>query len=194
MLSSILATFFVLRLSKTSDRCDPKFYCFCTKLDFKTKFFLVNDTYSLKNVFNHKEQQQTLHHHGAGYQRWNRGHKARGQGQEHKNHLRPRTALPRNHLRQRTGMLEAKDKYQVHRRKCSPKKKSSKKIFRRSPKEEYKRDFRKFSTKFLAFSNTILRIQQIVLSSSRGRGNFRGLEALRPRTWPSRPRTSKCVF
>ena len=35
----------------------------------------------------------------------------------------------------------------------------------------------------------ILTIQKIVLSSSRGQANFRGLEASRPR-----PRTSKCVL
>ena len=35
----------------------------------------------------------------------------------------------------------------------------------------------------------ILTIPKIVLSSSRGQGNFRGLEASRPR-----PRTSKCVL
>ena len=36
---------------------------------------------------------------------------------------------------------------------------------------------RKFSARFLAFST----VQKIVLSSSRGQGNFRGLECLRPR-------------
>ena len=46
---------------------------------------------------------------------------------------------------------------------------------------------RKFSAKFLAFFNKILTVQEIVLSSSRGQGNFRGLEA-------SRPTTSKCVL
>ena len=42
----------------------------------------------------------------------------------------------------------------------------------------------------------ILTIQKILLSSSRGQANFRGLEASRPRprTWPSRPRTSKSVL
>ena len=42
----------------------------------------------------------------------------------------------------------------------------------------------------------ILTIQKIVLSSSRRQANFRGLEASRPRTSPSRPRprTSKCVL
>ena len=41
-----------------------------------------------------------------------------------------------------------------------------------------------------------LTIQKILLFSSRGQANFRGLEASRPRTWPSRPRprTSKCVL
>ena len=41
------------------------------------------------------------------------------------------------------------------------------------------------------FSNEISTVQKIVLSSSRGQGNFRGLEA----SWPRpRPRTSKCVL
>ena len=39
------------------------------------------------------------------------------------------------------------------------------------------------------FSNKISTVQKIVLSSSRGQGNFRGLEASRPR-----PRTSKSVL
>ena len=44
-------------------------------------------------------------------------------------------------------------------------------------------------SRFLALSNKISTVQKIVLSSSRGQGNFRGLEASRPR-----PRTSKCVL
>ena len=72
------------------------------------------------------------------------------------------------------------------KRKCSPKKKkkkkkkrSSQKFFRRSPRKN-------------AFQNIfqplhkILTFQKIVLSSSRGQANFRGLEASRPRP---RPRT-----
>ena len=53
---------------------------------------------------------------GYAYQRWSRGHKARGQGQRHKKNPRPRprTAFPR------TDPLEAKAKDQGHRRKCSP--------------------------------------------------------------------------
>ena len=55
-------------------------------------------------------------------QRWSRGNKARGQGQDqgHKKIPRPRP---------RTDTLEAKAKDQGHRRKCSPPKKRSSKIF-----------------------------------------------------------------
>ena len=82
--------------------------------------------------------------------------------------------------RPRTGMLEAKAKDHGHKRKCSPKKKkkrSSQKFFRRSPQKNV------FQTIFLAL-HEILTIQKVVLSSSRGQANFRGLEAsrLRPRT------------
>ena len=58
-----------------------------------------------------------------------------------------------------------------------------------APIEENKKGVRKFSVRFLAFSNKISTVQKIVLSSSRGHGNFRGLEASRPM-----PRTSKCVL
>ena len=89
------------------------------------------------------------------------------------------------------------------KRKCSPKKKkkglhknfsgdlqkkkkkrSSQKFFKRSP---LKNVFQKI---FQAF-HKILTFQKIVLSSSRGQANFRGLEASRPRP---RPSTSKCVL
>ena len=50
-----------------------------------------------------------------------------------------------------------------------------------------KKGLRKFTAKFLALSNKISTVQKIVLSSSRGQGNFRGLEV-------SMPRTSKSVF
>ena len=52
-----------------------------------------------------------------------------------------------------------------------------------------KTGLRKFSARFLALSNKISTVQKIVLSSSRGQANFRGLEATRPR-----PRTSKSVL
>ena len=46
-----------------------------------------------------------------------------------------------------------------------------------APSEENKKGVRKFSARFLAFSKEISTVQKIVLSSSRGQGNFRGLEA-----------------
>ena len=52
-----------------------------------------------------------------------------------------------------------------------------------------KKGLRKFFARFLALSSKISTVQKIVLSSSRGQGSFRGLEASRPR-----PRTSKCVL
>ena len=97
---------------------------------------------------------------------------SRGQGQEYS--------------RPRTGILEAKD--QGHKRKCSPKKKkkrSSQKFFKRSPKKKkrssqkfFKRSPQKnvFHKNFQALLKN-LTIQKIVLSSSRGQANFRGLEA-----------------
>ena len=88
--------------------------------------------------------------------------------------------------RPRTGMLEAKAKDQEHKRKCSPKKKSSsQKFFRRSPKQKKRGLHKNFSSDL----HKILTIQKILLSSSRGQANFRGLEASRPR-----PRTSKCLL
>ena len=62
------------------------------------------------------------------------------------------------------------------------KKRSSQKFFRRSPQKNV------FQKIFQAL-HKILAIQKIVLFSSRGQANFRGLEALRPRS-----RTSKCVL
>ena len=101
--------------------------------------------------------------------------------------------------RPRTGMLEAKAKDQGHKAqvlsKKKKKKRSSQKFFKRSPrKNAFQKIFQPLH-KFLTF-------QKIVLSSSRGQANFRGLEASRPRprprTWPSRPRprprTSKSVL
>ena len=62
------------------------------------------------------------------------------------------------------------------------KKRSSQKFFKRFPQKNV------FQKIFQAL-HEILTIQKIVLSSSRGQANFRGLEASRPR-----PRTSKCVL
>ena len=122
-------------------------------------------------------------------QRWSQGHKALGQGQGHKKISRPRTEP-----------LEAKGKDQGHRRKCSQKKKSSKNFFRwkRSLKTFFSGDLylKKPNKKSLQIFCKVSGVFQrnfngskIVLSSSRRQGNFRGLEASRPR-----PRTSKCVL
>ena len=139
-------------------------------------------------------------------QRWSRGHKARGQGQGqgHKKNPRPRprTAFPR------TDTLEAKDRNargqgqgprtqaqvlskktrssQEFFRRSSKKKRSSQKFFKRSPR---KNAFQKIFQPL----HKILTFQKILLSSSRGQANFRGLEASRPRPRP-RPRTSKSVL
>ena len=113
-------------------------------------------------------------------QRWSRGHKARGQGQRHKKNPRPRP---------RTDTLEAKDRNargqgqgpRTQTRVLSKKKKkrSSQKFFKRSPQKNV------FQKIFQAL-HKIFSIQKILLSSSRGQANFRGLEASRPRP---RPRT-----
>ena len=109
--------------------------------------------------------------------------------------------------RPRTGMLEAKAKDQGHKAqvlsKKKKKKRSSQKFFRRSQKKKKKKKKKKRSSqKFFKRSprknafqkifqplHKILTFQKIVLSSSRGQANFRGLEASRPR-----PRTSKSVL
>ena len=100
--------------------------------------------------------------------------------------------------RPRTGMLEAKDRNargqgprtqaQVLPKKkkkkvftkifqaiSKKKKRSSQKFFKRSPRKNV------FQKIFQAL-HKILTIQKILLSSSRGQANFRGLEASRPRT------------
>ena len=116
--------------------------------------------------------------------------KIRGRGQAQGQPFRGQTLS-----KPRTGMLEAKAKDQEHKRKRSPKKKglhknlsddlkktkktkkqrSSQKFFKRSPQKNV---FQKF---FQAL-HKILTIQKLVLSSSRGQANYRGLEASRPRT------------
>ena len=99
-----------------------------------------------------------------------RGHKARGQVQGQP--FRGQTVS-----RPRTGMLKAKD--QGHKCKCSPKKRSSQKFFRRS--QEKKRSSQKFFKrssqknvfqKVFQALHRILTIQKILLSWSRGQANF----------------------
>ena len=130
--------------------------------------------------------------------------KIRGQGQGQGQPFRGQTLS-----RPRTGMLEAKAKDQGHKAqvlsKKKKKKRSSQKFFRRSPKKKKKKKKKKRSSqKFFKRSprknafqkifqplHKILTFRKIVLSSSRGQANFRGLEASRPRP---RPRTSKSVL
>ena len=81
---------------------------------------------------------------------------SRGQGQEC---LRPRP---------RTQALV------LSKKKKKKKKRSSQKVFKRSPQKNV------FQKSFQAL-HKILTIQKILLSSSRGQANFRGLEASRPR-------------
>ena len=118
--------------------------------------------------------------------------KIRGQGQGQGQPFRGQTLS-----RPRTGMLEAKAKDQGHKAQVLSKKKkkglhknfsgdlqkkkrrSSQKFFKRSPlKNAFQKIFQPL--------HKILTFQKIVLSSSRGQANFRGLEASRPRP---RPRT-----
>ena len=111
--------------------------------------------------------------------------------------------------RPRTGMLETKD--QGHKRKCSPKKMASKFFFQPISKKKQKKglqinflgDLKKKTIKknFFQPIYKILTIQKIPLFSSRRQGNFRGLEASRPRPrlqnvtsrTSSRPRTSRRI-
>ena len=120
--------------------------------------------------------------------------KIRGQGQGQGQPFRGQTLS-----RPRTGMLEAKD--QGHKAQVLSKKKKKglhknfsgdlqKKKKKRSSQEFFKRSPRKNAfQKIIQLLHKILTFQKIVLSSSRGQANFRGLEASRPR-----PRTSKSVL
>ena len=83
--------------------------------------------------------------------------------------------------RSSTGMLEAKD--QRLKRKTFSKKKE-KKIVKTFGGNLKKNCLKK---KIFLVIYTLLTIQKIVLSSSRGQGNFRELEASRPRTSPRNP-------
>ena len=80
-------------------------------------------------------------------------------------------------------MLEAKD--QGHKAQVLSKKKKKKGLHKNFSSDLHSKRFPK---NFQAL-HKILTFQNIVLSSSRGQANFRGLEASRPR-----PRTSKSVL
>ena len=126
--------------------------------------------------------------------------KIRGQGQGQGQPFRGQTLS-----RPRTGMLEAKAKDQGHKAQVLSKKKKKKKVFTKifqaiSKKKKKKRSSQKFFKrsplknvfqKIFQAPHKILTFQKILLSSSRGQANFRGLEVSRPRP---RPRTSKSVL
>ena len=113
--------------------------------------------------------------------------KIRGQGQGQGQPFRGQTLS-----RPRSGMLEAKAKDQGHKAQVLSKKKKGfhknfsgdlqKKKKKRSSQTFFKRSSLKnvFQKIFQAL-HKILTFQKIVLSSSRGQANFRGLEASRPR-------------
>ena len=103
---------------------------------------------------------------------------SRGQGQECS---RPR---PRTKDTSASAPKKKKGLYKKFFRRSPKKKRSSPKFFKRSPPKNV---FQKI--KIFQALHKILTIQKIVLSSSRGQANFRGLEASRPR-----PRTSKSVL
>ena len=114
---------------------------------------------------------------GANYQKWSRGHKAQGQGRKKISRPRPRT-----------DPLEAKAKNtnaSVLQKKKYPQNFFLGDLYLKKPKKRSLQIFHKVSGVFQRnFSGS-----KIVLSSSRGQGNFRGLDASK-----SRPRTSKCVL
>ena len=112
------------------------------------------------------------------YQRWSRGHKARGQGQGHKKNPRPRprTAFPR------TDTLEAKDRNargQGPRTQSASalqkKKRSSQKFFRRSPKK-------KVFTKIFQAISTKTRFPNNFSSAPQNFNNSKTSAVLEPRT------------
>ena len=157
-----------------------QFFKIRVECSFKNKFFLV----LLKTVTDLAVLFEPVESRTQG---------SRPRPRTQKKNPRPSTALLR------AVPLEAKDRNargqgQGHRRKCSPKKKFSKNFFRRSwgNKKMVSQIFREVSGVFQKIST----VRKLVLSSSQGQGNFRELEAStsKPRTWPSRPRISKCAL
>ena len=116
------------------------------------------------------------------YQRWSRGHKARGQDQRQKkkSEAKAKDSLSEDRHSRGQGHECSRPRTKDTSASALQKKRSSQKFFRRSPQKNV------FQNIFPAL-HKISTIQKIVLSSSRGQANFRGLEA-------SRPRASKCVL
>ena len=105
---------------------------------------------------------------------------SRGQGQE--------CSRPRPRTKDTSASALQKKKKGLHKNFLGDLRKKKKGLHKNFSSELHKKNV--FQKIFQAL-HKILTIQKIVLSSSRGQANFRGLEALRPRP---RPRTSKCVL
>ena len=136
------------------------------------------------------------------YQRWSRGHKARGQGQGHKKIRGQGQGQPfrgQTLSRPRTGMLEAKAKDQGHKRRCPPKKK--KKVFTKIfqaifTKKRFPKNFSSASQNFNNSKNSAVLEPEDrpIFEDLRPRGQGQGLD-LRGQgqglqNVSSRPRTS----
>ena len=119
-------------------------------------------------------------------QRWSRGHKARGQGQGHKKKFKARDSLSED--RPFRGQEQERSRPRPRTKDTGAsvlKKRSSRKFFRRSPKNTV------FKKIFQA-NYKILTIQKIVLSSSRRQAIFEDLRLQGQgfQNVSSRPRTS----
>ena len=113
----------------------------------------------------------------ANYQKWGIGHKARGQGQGHKKISRPSQG-PRTQAQVCSKKKKVfKEIFQAISKKGLQKFFQAKKVFKKFFSVDFhlrktKKGLREFSARFLALSNKISTVQKIVLSSSRGQGNF----------------------
>ena len=114
--------------------------------------------------------------------------KIRGQGQPFRGQTlsRPRTGMLEAKAKDTSvSALQKKKKKGLHKnfsgdlqkKKKKKRKRSSQKFFKRSPRKHV-------IQKIFQALHKILTIQKLVLSSSRGEANFRGLEASRPRPKP----------
>ena len=131
-----------------------------------------NNAYRIQVLFNLPSRihnNETMVNNG---QRWSRGHKARDQGQGHKKKSEAKDSLSED--RHSRGQGQECSRPRTQAQVLSKKKRSSQKLFKRSPRKNV------FHKIFQVF-HKILTIQKIGLSSSRGQANFRGLEASKPR-------------
>ena len=138
----LTVVYFVLLLCDHANLISSKFLVAKTKMQGNQSSILyyirssnVNCCYESQLLLKYWEMDFS----NSSYQRWSRGHKARGQ--RHKKIRGQGQGQPyrgQTFSKPRTGILEAKAKDQGHKRKYSPKEKkmSSEKNFRRSPKKK----------------------------------------------------------